>query len=750
MLSCSPHYTLTHVTSSCGDLRLLPHHHPSPPPPPLLSHVPPVTSPRCSASPVSHSLFTRPWHEGRGVLDMTAVMHLSPHSRSSHLLDLIFDHYAQEDAAATAPGQAREVEEVEVEVEEADAESPTLLSASPSPYASKDRGQASRASPLQLTNHSSHDHGAERGKAVDGDEEEDEEGDEDEDLAPLSSLVRLPLPLQSSLSTELPPLQSPSSSSSTPHSSDSEPPQLISPPPLQPPVLPPMLPSLMAQPPQPSSLPSPAPPPPPPPPPPGLSQGVNGSVGGPLMPYGSRVFPLGPPPPPSPSLPQRMLAVLARAPPPVRITAAGPSSTSPQPTFSTASPLSPAAALVQLSMDSRHCELHSRLKLPCTSACRPVSHSSTVDSRDASSAKRQTTAAAQVNGGADSAQLRAAAQKPRGTQPTDRAAHSGDNGQQQRPSQKRKYRRQGGSDGSSSSSPPSLPARPLSFAASPAPSFASAPASVFSSSASKRPDTNGRASPHVHAQRQSAPPTVTAAALPSAPPAVPAVPLAPADGWQSVFSAPVTPPSSSPVSALRPALPLTSLRRFCARNLLHLSLFDPFFDVAGERPPIAYCFACQSAIPQLSDSGLPPACPTCKTRYHPRCFTQCPRHRCFLCSDEESAHQSSEVLYTCLLCPRSFCFRHASQRPTGFSSLPSITAGAATARLLSSLAGQLVRQRESVRFLSRVAKSQVGVCGACAEELEEEDLWRAMQSKRRRRHMEGEKALRSAVPHASP
>ena len=107
-----------------------------------------------------------------------------------------------------------------------------------------------------------------------------------------------------------------------------------------------------------------------------------------------------------------------------------------------------------------------------------------------------------------------------------------------------------------------------------------------------------------------------------------------------------------------------------------------------------------------------------------------------MCSEEDAAQQRSERLYTCLLCPRSFCFQHASEKPARFSSLPGIGEGAATARLLTSLAGQLVRQTASVRFLSTLSLSQVGVCGACARELDEEDMWRALRSKRRRGNME--------------
>ena len=197
-----------------------------------------------------------------------------------------------------------------------------------------------------------------------------------------------------------------------------------------------------------------------------------------------------------------------------------------------------------------------------------------------------------------------------------------------------------------------------------------------------------------------------------------------------------TPFGHLPTSALPPLPPQVPWPQsgVWAGAVLSRSVFNP-----NVRPPVSFCFTCQAPLGDAR-AGLPfHTCAVCSTRYHLHCTAMCTRHRCFACSDHVSASQSSELLYTCLLCPRSFCYAHASNARTAFSSLPSInTASPFTAGLLTSMVGQLLRQTESLNFLLRLPHSQLGVCKACSEELEDEDQWRQIQGKRRKKQLDTE------------
>ena len=159
--------------------------------------------------------------------------------------------------------------------------------------------------------------------------------------------------------------------------------------------------------------------------------------------------------------------------------------------------------------------------------------------------------------------------------------------------------------------------------------------------------------------------------------------------------------------------------------------------------PSRFCFSCQCPIVEL----VGPSCSVCYARYHPSCCTACPRHQCCLCAQPPlPAASASLSLYHCLLCPRSFCFRHATAAASAFSSLPSLPSMSRFGpALISLLVAHALRSQDSVAFYTALPRAQLGICQECAAEVEEEEAWRAMQGKRRWRRIVREQAVGSST-----
>ena len=159
------------------------------------------------------------------------------------------------------------------------------------------------------------------------------------------------------------------------------------------------------------------------------------------------------------------------------------------------------------------------------------------------------------------------------------------------------------------------------------------------------------------------------------------------------------------------------------------------------KPFASYCFACSCALSPSPTSAATSyfSCHICRTSFHSRCIQSCPRHSCAACSMSSggisSAVQSvSGELYHCLLCPRSFCFAHASSATYCFSSMPAIDRlPAFSPTLLSVLIGAVLRNGDVTSWYASMSTSQIGVCRWCASDLADEEDWRHMQAKRKMR-----------------
>ena len=160
------------------------------------------------------------------------------------------------------------------------------------------------------------------------------------------------------------------------------------------------------------------------------------------------------------------------------------------------------------------------------------------------------------------------------------------------------------------------------------------------------------------------------------------------------------------------------------------------------KPLIPHCFACQCALSlsptSAADSSF--CCPICRTHYHSRCALNCPRHNCHAClvSSSGKGIEARQVqptdLYQCLLCPRSYCFAHASTAVYSFSSLPAIAnLPSYSPTLLTALVGAVLHNGDVASWCATVAPSQIGVCRFCASDMNDEEQWRQLQAKRRMR-----------------